>query len=518
MLNLATVLESSARDRPDATAITFPGSTFTYAEVDGLANQVAIGIRAAGIEPGQRIALCSPNVPQFIFVYFGIIKAGCVVVPFNVLLAEDEFAYILEDSGAVGFFCFEGTNELPVGETGRRAFDRADGCRYFWSISLDPQAPDPFPGASTFHSLVQGADDHFDTVDRSGEDTAVILYTSGTTGRPKGAELTHSNLVLNTVVLAKVTDLSDQDRILVALPLFHVFGQVVLMLAGFLGNCRLVLMPRFEPAAVFERVKAERVTVLAGVPTMYWGLLTFAEAEPGLDAGGALETVRVCATGGAAMPLEVLRAVEERFNVTVLEGYGLSETSPGVSFNSVDVERRAGSVGRAIWGVEMRIVDPSDNPLPPRETGEVVVRGHCVMKGYLNRPEATAEAMRGGWFHTGDLGYMDEEGYLYIVDRLKDLVIRGGYNVYPREVEEVLIEHPEVSLCAVIGVPHEQYGEELKAFIVREPGSHLDAETVIAFARERVAAYKYPRIVEFCDSLPMNATGKILKTHLRKQP
>ena len=518
MLNLATVLESSARKSPGATAITFPGRSVTYGATDALAQKVAAGLRAAGIEPGQRIALCSPNLPEFIFVYFGILKAGCVVVPFNVLLAEDEFAYILEDSGAVGFFCFEGTEELPVGETGRKAFARTESCRWFWSIALDPQAPAPFPGASTFHALVRDAADSFDTVDRSGEDTAVILYTSGTTGRPKGAELTHTNLVLNTVVLAQLTSLVEQDRILVVLPLFHVFGQVVLMLAGFLARSRLVVMPRFEPAAVFERIAAEEVTVLAGVPTMYWGLLTYVESRPDLDTKRLLGTVRVCATGGAAMPLEVLRAVEDRFDVTVLEGYGLSETSPVVSFNSLDAERRAGSAGRAVWGVEMRTVDSDDNPLPPGETGEVVVRGHCVMKGYLNRPDATAEAMRGGWFHTGDLGYIDAEGYLYIVDRLKDMVIRGGYNVYPREVEEVLIEHPEVSLCAVIGVPHEEYGEELKAFIVREPGSDLDTETIIAFTRERIAAYKYPRIIEFCDSLPMNATGKILKTHLRRQP
>ncbi len=516
MLNLATVLESAARMNPGATAITFPGTSFSYSETNVLANKVAAGLRAAGIEPGQRIALCSPNLPQFVFIYFGIVKAGCVVVPFNVLLAEAEFAYILNDSGAVGFFCFEGSDELPVGETGRKAFARADGCRHFWSITLDPAALPTFEGAGTFGALVAGAAGAFDTVDRSGEDTAVILYTSGTTGRPKGAELTHANLVLNTIVSARLNSLSSEDRILVALPLFHVFGQVVLMLAGLLANGRLVVMPRFEPAEVFERVAAEGVSILAGVPTMYWGLLTHAETNPSVDARKQLKSVRLCATGGAAMPVEVLRAVEERFGVTVLEGYGLSETSPVVSFNSLDAERKVGSAGRAVWGVEMRIVDPEENTLPPGETGEVVVRGHCVMKGYLNRPEATAEAMRGGWFHTGDLGYMDEDGYLFIVDRLKDMVIRGGYNVYSREVEEVLIQHPEVSLCAVIGVPHPQYGEELKAFIVREPGSELDSNSVIAFARERIAAYKYPRIVEFRDSLPMNATGKILKTQLRK--
>ncbi len=515
MLNLATLLESSARASPHAAALTFADTSMTYGETDALARKVAAGIRGAGIQPGERIALCAPNLPQFVFAYFGILKAGCVVVPFNVLLAEDEFAYILDDSGAVGFFCFEGTADLPVGTTGRKAFDRVEGCRRFWSISLDPQAPAPFPGASTFRALLDHAD-RFDTVDRSGEDTAVILYTSGTTGRPKGAELTHANLVLNTIVTAQMTVLGEQDRILVALPLFHVFGQVVLMLAGFLARSRLVLVPRFEPANVFQLIADHSVTVLAGVPTMYWGLLAHAESEPGFDARSRLRSLRICATGGSAMPLEILWAVEEKFQVTVLEGYGLSETSPVVSFNGFDAERRAGSVGRAVWGVEIRILDAGDQPLPAGETGEVAVRGHCVMKGYLNRPEATTEAMRGGWFHTGDLGYLDEDGYLFIVDRLKDMVIRGGYNVYPREVEEVLLEHPEVSLCAVIGVPHDQHGEEVKAFVVRQPGSALTAEAVIAFARTHLAAYKYPRMVEFRDSLPMNATGKILKTQLRQ--
>ncbi len=515
MLNLATILESSARTSPDATVIAFADIAVTYGETDALARKVAAGIRAAGIQPGERVALCAPNLPQFIFAYFGILKAGCVVVPFNILLAEDECAYILEDSGAAGFFCFEGSPELPVGTTGRRAFERARGCRRFWSITHEPTVSTPFPGADTFHALVDCAGD-FDTVDRTGEDTAVILYTSGTTGRPKGAELTHTNLVLNTVVAAQLTALTAEDRILVALPMFHVFGQVILMLAGILARSRLIVMPRFDPAAVFAQVPAHRVTVLAGVPTMYWALLTHAEADPGLDVRTRLHSLRICGSGGAAMPLEVLRAVEERFQVVVLEGYGLSETSPAVSFNRLDAERRAGSAGQAVWGVEIRIVDADDRPLPPGETGEVAVRGHCVMKGYLNRPEATAEAMRGGWFHTGDLGYLDDDGYLYIVDRLKDMVIRGGYNVYPREVEEVLIEHPEVSLCAVIGIPHDRHGEEVKAFIVRRPGSDLTAEAVIAFAREHLAAYKYPRIVEFRDSLPMSATGKILKTRLRE--
>lgn len=516
MLNLATVLESAARRVPDGTALTFQGKSFSYAEADALASRTAAGLARAGVAPGDRVALACPNLPQFVFLYFGILKCGAVAVPFNVLLKEDEVAFLLEDSGAVGFLCFEGTDELPLGDVGRAAFGRAEGCRHFWSITVDPAAPPPFEGAGTVGALLAEGDAGFETVQRNGEDTAVVLYTSGTTGRPKGAELTHNSLCYNAMVSRDLVRLSGEDAVLVVLPLFHVFGQVVLMLAGLLATARIVLLPRFEPGAVFEQLAAEGITVFAGVPTMYWGLLAHADANTGIDVDAACAKLRVCATGGAAMPVELLKAVEARLGVAVIEGYGLSETSPVVTFNHLDRERRPGSAGQAIWGVEVGVVDDSGGFVEPGTDGEIVVRGHCVMKGYLNRPKETEEAMRGGWFHTGDIGHLDGEGYLHIVDRVKDMVLRGGYNVYPREVEEVLLQHPGISLAAVVGVPHEEHGEEIKAFVVPEPGAELTGEEVVAFARERIAAYKYPRIVEFREALPMNATGKILKTELRK--
>ncbi len=516
MLNLSTILESTARKDPLRIAITFGGRSFSFEETNAIATRVAAGLATAGVKPGDSIALCCPNLPQFLFIYFGVIKCGATVVPLNVLLKEGEIAFMLEDSGAVGFFCFEDTEELPVGEVGRTAFEQVKNCTRFWSITIDSEASPPFEGAGTFSSLISNAEEEFDTVSRSGEDTAVILYTSGTTGRAKGAELTHNNLAFNATISRDLTTLGPDDSILVVLPLFHVFGQVVLMLAGVLAGARLVILPRFDPGDAWKALEAERITIFAGVPTMYWGLLTHAEANNN-NAEAACANLRVCCSGGAAMPLELMKAVEKRFEVVVIEGYGLSETSPVASFNHLDRERKPGSVGQAVWGVEIGIVDSEETFLPAGEVGEIVIRGHCVMKGYLNRPGDTKTAMRGGWFHTGDLGYMDADDYLFIVDRLKDMVLRGGYNVYPREVEEILIEHPEISLVAVIGIPSEEHGEEIKAFIVPKPGANLTESQIIDFAKERIAAYKYPRVVEFRDTLPMNATGKILKIELRKQ-
>jgi long-chain acyl-CoA synthetase len=299
---------------------------------------------------------------------------------------------------------------------------------------------------------------------------------------------------------------------MLTLPLFHVFGQVVLMVACTMAGATMVLVPRFEPGAVLKALQDENVTVFAGVPTMYWALLN--HPTDGIDLKRIKGNLRMCASGGASLPVEVLRAFEAKFEVPILEGYGLSETSPVATFNHLHKERKPGSVGTPVWGVEIRVVDENDEDVGVGEPGEVLIRGHCVMRGYLNKPEATAEVFRGGWFHSGDIGQLDEDGYLYIVDRLKDMIIRGGFNVYPREVEEVLMGHEAVSLVAVIGVPHEKYGEEIKAIAVPNVGAELDPDALIAWSKAHLAAYKYPRIVEIRDSLPMNATGKILKKEL----
>ena len=353
-------------------------------------------------------------------------------------------------------------------------------------------------------------------------DTAVILYTSGTTGQAKGAELTHLNKWLNSAGVLDVhrsaMDLSPDGSnvVLITLPLFHSTGQTAQMNTGFYGGWTVVLLPRFDPAAVLETMAKERVNFWVGVPTMYWALLQYAKGA-GADIGPAARHLRLAASGGAPMPVAVLKAFEETFGVRVLEGYGLSETAPVASFNHVERPSRPGTVGQPLIGIDIRCVDENDRPVARGERGEVVVRGHNVMKGYYRRPEATAEALRDGWFHTGDIGVIDEDGYLSIVDRKKDMIIRGGLNVYPRELEEVLMTHPAVTLVAVVGVPDEKFGEEVKAFVVRKPDAAVTEGDLLAWCKEQFASYKYPRLIEFRDTLPISATGKILKRELRSE-
>ena len=495
MLSLAAILETSARDRPDKAAIVQGPARISYRELDERAQAVAADLAGRGIGPGDVVALACPNVPAFPVFYFGVLKAGATVLPVSILLKRDEMAYLLNDSGAKALVCHAGSAELPLGEVGRAAFGDAPACRHF----IEADAP--------------VAEASFDTVQRGPDEVAVVLYTSGTTGRPKGAMLTHSNLLMNAEICVELGEVRPEDVVLVALPLFHVFGQVVQMLAAFRKAATMVLAPRFEPGLCLGLMESEKVTLFSGVPTMLWALLTYPDAEKH-DLAAIAASLRQVTVGGASTPVEILRGFEKKFDVTVLEGYGLSETSPGVSFNRRDRERKVGSVGLPVWGVEVQVVDPEDNPVPAGDPGEVVVRGHCVMKGYLGRPEETAEALRGGWFHTGDIGRFDEDGYLYIVDRLKEMIIRGGFNVYPREVEELLVTHPEISLAAVVGMPDEQYGEEVKAFVVPAAGASPEPEAIVAWARERLAGYKYPRIVELRESLPLGATGKILKRDL----
>ncbi|CAO5155783.1 Long-chain-fatty-acid--CoA ligase [Frankia sp. AiPs1] len=537
MLNLAVVLEESARTWPDRDAVVLGEYRLTYARLDAAARQVAAALAARGIGPGDRVALTCPNLPAFPVVYFGILKAGATVVPLSVLLTEREVAFALVDAGVKAYFCFEGTAELPMGRAGQAAFRTAQACESFVLITLDPSgrpSPDLFgppttppttpPGeggtglgdddVETLAQITEGLPEDFDTVPTSESDPAVVLYTSGTTGSPKGAELTHSNMVLNATVSAEVFGAAERDVHLVALPLFHAFGQTTNLNAGLFSGATLVLLPRFEPEAALATLLRESVTFFAGVPTMYWALL-HSPAAAGFDLDRIADNLRLCVSGGSAMPVELLRTFEGRFGVAILEGYGLSETSPVATFNRADRPRRAGSIGLPIWGVEVRVVREDGSTAAVDETGELRVRGHNVMRGYLGQPEATAAAIdAAGWFRTGDLVRRDADGYLYLVDRLKEMIIRGGFNVYPREIEEVLLTHPEISLVAVVGVPHERHGQEIKAFVIREPGATLTADELIAWSRGVLAAYKYPRLIEFRDTLPMTAAGKILKRAL----
>ena len=518
MLNLAAVLEHSAAEVPGKTAIVFGDKRFSFEQVNAVASQVANGLLEAGIAKGDKVALSCPNLPFFPMIYYGILKAGAVVVPLNVLLKGREIAYHLEDSDAKAYFCFQGTPELPMAQEGWAGFQEVEGCQNFWVVTAAPAAPSPIEGTMTFGQLIGKQSPAFDTVTTQFEDTAVILYTSGTTGFPKGAELSHANMTMNAIASKDILQMQPEDIHALVLPLFHSFGQTCQMNAGFSQGNTLVLIPRFAPDAVLEAMQTEKVTIFVGVPTMYWALLTYEDQEGRFDMDAIANMLRIGVSGASSLPLEIIKGIEAKYRIPIMEGYGLSETCPVATFNHLHKERKPGSVGTPIWGVEVKIFDKENKEVAVGDVGEIVIRGHNVMKGYYNKSDATAGAFKGtSWFHTGDLGRKDEDGYVFIVDRVKDMIIRGGFNVYPREIEEVLMTHPAVSLASVIGVPHDQHGEEIKAFIVLNEGEPTTPEEIVSWSKEQMAAYKYPRIVDIRTNLPMTATGKILKKELKAE-
>ena len=494
--NLATLLEDSAKTYPDRTAVVLGDVRLSYAEVDSFANMVANLLVSRGIEPGDKVALTCPNLPYFTVVYFGILKAGATVVPLNVLLKRRVVAYHLGDSDAKAYFCFQGTPELPMGEEGYAGFQEAEGCEQFFVITAGLGDASPIEGVETMAQAMGGQPGTFETVATDEDDTAVILYTSGTTGQPKGAELRHRNMRDNALAGEPLfgADADRPDTFFCVLPLFHSFGQTVCQNGAFAYGGTVVMQPRFEAHEALKIMLNEKISFFAGVPTMYWGLLGALADDPDTDMSALADNLRVAVAGGAALPVEVHREFEKKFGVTILEGYGLSETSPVASFSRFGEPVRVGSIGTPIPGVEMKLIDPEWNDVEG-EVGEIAIKGHNIMKGYYGRPEATAEAIKDGWFRSGDLARRDEDGWYYIVDRSKDMIIRGGYNVYPREIEEVLMTHEAVSLAAVIGVPHESHGEEIKAVVIRTPGATITEDELVAWAKELMAGYKYPRIV-----------------------
>jgi long-chain acyl-CoA synthetase len=502
-LNLATILREAAKYDPIKPVALFDEGRMTYAELDALSDRFAAGLRRDGVGRGDTVGLQLPNLPHFLIAYFGILKNGSIVVPLNVLLKAPEVAYHLSDSEAAALITWAGFSA----EAGKGAANAGVDRVYVVDTSGlgEPAIGQPFErlleepiGQAPFEPTDPG-------------DTAAIVYTSGTTGRPKGAELTHFQLLMNADTPGRVFGIQPDDVVLVVLPLFHVFGMSseLNVCVRFAGTMSLV--PRFDPTKVLEVIQRDRVTIFEGVPTMYIALLN----HPAIDQYD-LSSLRIGISGGAAIPAEVLDDFERKFGIVILEGYGLSETASTTTFNFSASDRKIYSVGKPIWGVEVEIWDDHHRRLPPgsEHVGELVVRGVNTMRCYHNNPESTAAAFAGGWFHTGDLGYVDEEGYYFIVDRKKDLIIRGGYNVYPREVEEVLYTHPSVGEAAVVGVPHDRLGEDVKAYVELKPGKSATEEELIGFTKERLAGYKYPRSIEFRSQLPKGATGKILKESL----
>jgi long-chain acyl-CoA synthetase len=518
VFNLAVMLEDSARRVPDRDALVFGGRRLSYAQVDAAANRVANLLVERDVQPGDKVALSCPNLPYFPIIYYGILKAGAVVVPLNVLFKEREIAYHLDDSDAVAYFCFEGTADLPMGTAGWGAFQHVPGCANFLLITTNPEEEplSPFDGSPTFGAAIADLPTTFESRMTDETASAVILYTSGTTGQAKGAELSHANLAFNAITNHRIfkSDPLDPDIHLVTLPLFHAFGQTVQLNAGFGIGATLVLMTRFDPREALRLMQQEQVTFFAGVPTMYWGLL--GALDDSVDVAMIAGNLRRAVSGGASLPVEILREVKDRFGVQILEGYGLSETSPVATFSQLDRPPRPGSIGTPVWGVEVKLIDGDWETVEGSDdVGEIAIRGHNIMTGYYQRPEETAAVMRDGWFRSGDLARRDEDGYYYIVDRAKDMIIRGGFNVYPREVEELLLTHPAVSLVAVVGVPHKVLGEEVKAYVICNADATVTEDELAAWCKNQIASYKYPRIIEFRDTLPMTATGKILKRELR---
>jgi len=490
MTNLSSVLDQAAADHADRSAVRLDDLVLSYGELRTAAGRMAAMLSSLGIAPGDRVAIMLPNVPAFPIAFYGALGAGAVVVPMNPLLKSREVAFYLRDSGAKVLLAWQAIAEEAIkgaDQTSTRVIEVAEP-----DLAGQLAGFDPVPASA----------------DRGDEDDAVILYTSGTTGWPKGAQLTHANLTRNASETGTTLfSIGPDDVIMGCLPLFHIFGLTCGLNATIIGGGTLTLLTRFDPAKALDVVGRDNVTIFEGVPTMYAAMLhhpASAEAD--------VSSLRLCVSGGSAMPVGILRGFEKAFGCVILEGYGLSETSPVASFNHPDRVRKPGSIGTPIANVEMRVVGEDGTELPVGEIGEIAIRGYNVMKGYWANPDATAEAIiQGGWFLTGDLAKVDDEGYFYIVDRKKDLIIRGGLNVYPREIEEVLYEHPAVAEAAVVAIPHDELGEEIGAAVALKPGMTATVDELRAFVKERVAPYKYPRYVWLEPELPKGASGKIIR-------
>jgi len=490
-LNLSVLLTDSARRHPDRPALRIRGAVVTYRSLDEASDRAAAGLRAAGVAPGRTVALMLPNGLDFVVAYFGALKAGGTVVPLNVLLRAGELEHCLGDSGA---------HMLIVGEH--------EACEVLPIAARLAVRHVYIAGSSgTFAELLDATLPLAAPVDTDPGSDAVLLYTSGTTGRAKGARLTHSGLAwVAESIAVRMLRLTPDDVVYLALPLSHIFGLNALLNVALLAGASIVLEERFDPDRALTLAEEHAVTVFAGVPAMSIGLLAAHRRRP-----VALPALRVALLGGQSVPGEVRTAFTETFGCRTIESYGVSEVSSAVAATPIDTSAKQGSVGKPIWGAEFAIVDEDDRRCPAGQAGEILVRSVGMMAGYHNLPGATAEAVRDGWFHTGDIGLLDADGDLFVVDRKKDMIIRSGYNVYPREVEEVLYRHTAVLEAAVIGVPHELHGEEIAAAIRLRPGTTATAAELREFTRERLAAYKYPRIVAFLDELPASSTGKLLK-------
>lgn len=505
-LNLAHFIEISSQTYAQKPALKLDDFVMTYAELYSGIKRVANMLREMNVRRGDKVAIMIPNTPHFPLLYYGILAAGATVVPLNCMLKSAEIQFQLEDSDAEVLFAWRLFEEEAA-----KAFNQTPTCHHLVIVSTPTDTQKPKLG-ELFMPLFLNASNEFDIVQTNPEDTAVILYTSGTTGLPKGAELTHFNVFFNALYSRDYIMRATSDDVgLVVLPLFHSFGQTCVMNVGLMAGALLTMLPTFETKKALEVMQRDRVTFIAAVPTMYFWMLGTNDHKQ-YD----LSSLRLAVSGGSALPVEILTRFHERFHVGILEGYGLTETSPVASFNMPDRISKPGSIGTPIWGCDMRIMRDDGSFADVGETGEIVIRGHNVMKGYYKKPAATEDAIVNGWFHTGDIARRDEDGYFFIVDRKKDLIIRGGMNVYPREIEEVLYAHPDVMEVCVIGIPDSARGEEIKAYVALVANADATPDDLRAYCADRLARYKVPKEIEIMPSLPKGPTGKLLKRVLRE--
>ena len=514
MYNLSIALEDNAQRIPNRLAIISEEKKISYKELNLLSNKVANLILDLGINPGDSIALQCPNISFFPIIYYGILKMGGVIVPMSILLKKKEISFILNNSKAKLLFFYQGDQTLNIVKEAVAGVKESP--EIIQSILIENQELKSFsnPLVKNLNSLIKDASSEFEYIPTNAEETAVVIYTSGTTGKPKGAKLTHSNLAWNSSITVDLFDFKGDDIALTVLPLFHIFGQNCIMNAAVFAGISNVLLKRFDSNEVIQCIQKHSVTIFAGVPTMFWNLLndlnTFKKGEISL----LKNHWRIALSGGAAIPVELINKFEKTYGVPIFEGYGMSEGSPLVTYNQPAYKRKIGSVGLPIWGVQVKVINDKFIEVPCYVVGQIIFKGHNVMKGYFNNEEETKKAIKNGWMHSGDLGYKDDEGYLFVVDRMNDMIIRGGVNIYPREIEELIIKHPKISLVAVVGIPDQRMGEEIMAYVILNKDQEMSKAELKSWVKAKVAANKYPRKIEFVKELPMNATGKILKRKL----
>ncbi|WP_223592918.1 fatty acid--CoA ligase family protein [Neobacillus bataviensis] len=513
-MNLSSQLYQTAKDYSNKPAYYFMGQSSTYAELDGAITKFASGLEKLGVKQGDHIALLLGNSPHFVISLYGALRLGATVIPVNPIYTAEEIGYILNNGDVKAVVALD--LAIPLAEKVHTLLPKVE---HFVFCETNPNGMvqsemenlSVFSKMKPFTDVVALGDLSFKGPELNDDDTAIILYTSGTTGKPKGAMLTHKNLYSNAKDVGEYLKMNNNDRVITTLPMFHVFCLTVALNAPLLNGATLLIAPRFSPKEIFSLAKEYQATVFAGVPTMYNFLYQFPEGSP-----EDLKTLRLCISGGASMPVALLKNFEQKFNVLVSEGYGLSEASPVTCFNPLDRPRKPGSIGTTIVNVENKVVNELGEEVPFGEAGELIVRGPNVMKGYYKMAEETAATIKNGWLYTGDIARMDEDGYFYIVDRKKDLIIVGGYNVYPREVEEVIYNHEDVVEAAVLGVLDPNQGETVKAFVVSK-NPELTPDRLLKYCKEHLAKYKVPSSIEFLDELPKNTTGKILRRALKTQ-